>query len=215
MQAAGGAGQIILDDGAGTGTALNGNGGTITLTAGSGGIVAASANNAAAEIGTSGATVTLNTTGPIGSSGNRIQFADNANPAQQNVIIGQIGSTNQPSSVFLDGLGSLTLGNIQGGTVNTAIDVTARTNLMVAGAATVNSGTSTLSLGADLKADGTGDDGAGTLSIAAGATVVSTNPTASAITLGGRTSRSTPVPTRPWSVRNAFWAPRPAPPSPV
>ena len=100
VQAAGGAGQIILDDGAGTGTALNGNGGTITLTAGSGGIVAASVNNAAAEIGTSGATVTLNTTGPIGSSGNRIQFADNADPAQQNVIIGQIGSTEPAQQRF-------------------------------------------------------------------------------------------------------------------
>ena len=119
VQATGGAGQIILDDGAGTGTALNGNGGTISLNAGTGGIVAASANNTAAEIATTGATVTLNTTGPIGTSSNRIQFADNANTAQQNVVIGQIGSTIEPSSVFLDGLGSLTLGNIQGGTVNT------------------------------------------------------------------------------------------------
>ena len=54
-----GAGQIILDDGAGTGTALNGNGGNITLTAGTGGIVARRANNTAAEIATTGATVTL------------------------------------------------------------------------------------------------------------------------------------------------------------
>ena len=185
VQATGGAGQIILDDGAGTATALNGNGGTITLNAGTGGIVAASANNTAAEIATTGATVTLNTTGPIGSASNRIQFADNANTAQQNISVGQIGTTNQPSSVFLDGLGNLTLGNIQGGMVNTTIDVTARTNLVVATGVTIISGTSTLSLGADLKADGTGDDGVGTLSIGAGATVTSTNPTASAITLRG------------------------------
>ena len=91
----------------------------------------------------------------------------------------------QPSSVYLDGLGSLTLGNIQGGTANTQIDVTARTNLVVAAGATIDSGTSTLSLGADLNADGTGDDGVGTLSIDAGATVTSTNPTANAITLRG------------------------------
>jgi len=57
------AGQIILDDGAGVGTALNGNGGTITINAGAGGIVAANSNNTAAEIATTGAAVTLNTTG--------------------------------------------------------------------------------------------------------------------------------------------------------
>ena len=88
-----GLGQIILDDGNGSGTALNGNGGTISLNAGTGGIVAASANNTAAEIATTGATVSLNTIGPIGSSSNRIQFADDANTAQQNVIV---GSTNEP-----------------------------------------------------------------------------------------------------------------------
>ena len=68
---------------------------------------------------------------------------------------------------------------------NTQIDVTARTNLVVAAGATVDSGTSTLSLGADVNADGTGNDGVGTLSIDAGATVTSSNPTASAITLRG------------------------------
>ena len=71
------------------------------------------------------------------------------------------------------------------GMVNTPIDVTARTNLIVAAGAIVNSGTSTLSLAADVKADGTGDDGSGTLTIGAGATVISTNPTANAITLRG------------------------------
>ena len=102
-----GAGQIILDDGDGAATALNGNGGPIALNAGTGGIVAASANNTAAEIATTGATVTLDTTGPIGTSSNRIQFTDDPNTAQQNVIVGW------PSpSVFLDGLGSLTLGSI-------------------------------------------------------------------------------------------------------
>ena len=177
-----GLGQIILDDGNGSGTALNGNGGTIRLNAGIGGIVAASANNTAAEIATTAATVTLNTSGPIGTSSNRIQFADDANTAQQNVIV---GSTNEPTSVFLDGLGSLTLGSIEGGTANPQIDITARTNLVVAAGAMVDSGVSTLSLGADLNADGTGNDGVGTLSIDAGATVTSTNPTASTITLRG------------------------------
>ena len=127
----------------------------------------------------------MNTTGPIGTSSNRIQFADNTNTAQQNVIIGQSGWTYEPSSVYLDGLGSLTLANMQGGTVNSLIDVTARTNLTVAAGARVDSGTSTLSLGADLTADGSGDDGVGTLSIATCATVISTNTTAGAIVLRG------------------------------
>ncbi len=135
-----GPGQIILDDGGGSCTALNGNGGSISLAAGAGGIVAASANDGAAEIATTGPTVTLNTTGPIGSSGNRIQFADNPNTSQQNVII---GSTNQPSSIFVDGLGSLTLGNVEGGPTCTQVDITARTNLVVASGATINSSEAT------------------------------------------------------------------------
>jgi hypothetical protein len=182
VQAVGGPGQIILDDAAGTGTALNGNGGDISLTAGTGGIAAASANNSAAEIATTGATVTMNTAGPIGTAGNRIQFAENTNTADQVV---EIGWTTEPSSVFLDGLGTLTLGSIQGSIVNTKIDVTARTNLVVAAGGTVNSGTSTLSRGTDLNPDGTGNDGVGTLSIGAGALVTSTNPTSSAVTLRG------------------------------
>ena len=58
----------------------------------------------------------------------------------------------EPSSVYLDGLGSLTLGNIQGGFVNTLIDVTARNDLTVTAGDTVDSGTSTLSLAADVNA---------------------------------------------------------------
>ena len=91
----------------------------------------------------------------------------------------------QPSSVYLDGLGSLTLGNIQGGFVNTQIDVTARNSLTVAAGDTVDSGTSTLSLAADVNYDGTGDSNTGLLSILAGATVTSGNATANAITLRG------------------------------
>ena len=51
--------------------------------------------------------------------------------------------------------------------------------------ATLDMGTGTISLAADTKADGTGNDGTGTLSIGAGATVVSSNATANAITLRG------------------------------
>jgi hypothetical protein len=182
VQSPTGPGQIILDDDNGSGTALNGNGGNISISAGTGGIVAASTANGTAEIGTTGAMVTLNTTGPIGAAGSPIQFADDANSAQQVV---QIGSSNEPSGVFLDGLGSLTLGEILGATTSAQIDVTARDNLVVAPGAIVDSGTNTLSLGADLNADGMGDDGAGALSIGAGAVVDSTNPTSNAITLRG------------------------------
>jgi hypothetical protein len=182
LQSPTGPGGIILDDAGGTGTALCGDGGTISLSAGAGGIVAASANNSAAEIATTGATVTINTTGPVGTAANRIQFADNANTAEQVV---QIGLTSQPGSVFLDGLGSLTLGNIEGGTANAQIDVTTRTNLVVATGATVDSRVSTLSLGADLNPDGTGNDGLGTLSIGSEATVISADPAANAVTLRG------------------------------
>ncbi len=183
VQSTAGAGQIILDDGAGTATALNGNGGNISITAGTGGIAALAASNSTAEIATTGASVTLFTSGPIGTSTNRIQFADDSDTAQQVV---SIGSTSiQPSSVYLDGLGSLTLGNILGGASNATIDVTARTNLTVSTGATINSGTSTLSLGADLTAAKTGDNGVGTLSINAGATVTSSDTASNAITLRG------------------------------
>ena len=50
---------------------------------------------------------------------------------------------------------------------------------------TVNSGSGTLTLAADVTAAGVGDDGVGTLSINAGATVTSSNSSAGAITLRG------------------------------
>ena len=109
--------------------------------------------------------MTLNTTGPIGTASNPIQFADNTNTAQQVVAI------DAASTAYLDGLGSLTLGGVTGGTSNTALTVTARTDLVIADNATINTGTATLSLGADLQADGSGDDGVGTLSIDAGASL--------------------------------------------
>ncbi len=177
QQASAGAGRIVLDD-QGAGPALDGNGGNVTLTAGSGGIVAATANNGFAEIATTGA-VTLNTPGAVGSAGSRVQFDGTASPST--VVI---GTTNAPGGgAFLDGLGSLTLGSAT--TNNAALDVTARGNLVVAAGATVSAGFGTVALGADLKADGSGDDGSGTLTIAAGATVSSTNTGTSGVTLRG------------------------------
>ncbi|HEX8913635.1 MAG TPA: SBBP repeat-containing protein, partial [Humisphaera sp.] len=172
IQSTTGAGKITLDDGGGTATALNGNGGAIALTAGLGGVAAAAASNAAAEVATTGATVSVVTAGPVGTAANRIQFATNANTAQQVVTVGTTGTgAVQPTGVFLDGLGDLTVGNVFGGTTNATVDVTARGNLAVAGGATVDAGTAAVSLGADLTAAGAGDNGVGTLSIGAAAGV--------------------------------------------
>jgi hypothetical protein len=70
-------------------------------------------------------------------------------------------------------------------TFNANVDLKATGNLTIQGGAIVTTGTGTISLSADVKADGAGDDGIGTLSINAGATVTSTNATDSAITLRG------------------------------
>ncbi|MCY2964401.1 MAG: YDG domain-containing protein, partial [Planctomycetota bacterium] len=182
VQSTSGGGRIVLDDASGAGTALSGNGGSVSLTAGTAGIGAASANNSAAEISTTGAAVTLNTTGPVGTAANRIQFADNSNAAQQIIAV---GSANQASGVYLDSLGSLTLGSVSGATANTALDVTARTNLVVAGGASIATGTGAVSLGADLTAAGAGDNGSGLLTTSAGASVASANSSSGAITLRG------------------------------
>ena len=90
------------------------------------------------------------------------------------------------------GIGSIvaTAGSIEVAGVNTAstngnVDLIATGNLTVDPGAIVQAGMGTISLAADVNADGTGNDGLGTLSIDAGATVVSASPTASAITLRG------------------------------
>jgi hypothetical protein len=163
VQATAGTGQIIFDD-QGTGQALNGNGGVVSLTAGTGGITSASANNTFAEIATT-STVTLNTTGSIGSASNRIQFDAAATPDWIT-----IGSAAQPAGTYLDGLGNLNLGNITSVSNNGPLDVTARGNLTVGAlfaGATLDTGAGTASLAADTNADGTGDNGVGTLTIQA------------------------------------------------
>jgi hypothetical protein len=132
LQSTGGGGKIVLDD-AGAGTALAGGSSTIALTAGTAGITATNTNNAFAEIATTGATVTLNTTGTIGTNANRIQFADNTNTAQQRILIGGV---NKPATggVFLGGLGALTLDQID--TNGAAVSVGAANALSVIGAIT-------------------------------------------------------------------------------
>ncbi len=178
LQATSGGGAIVLDDQA-SGVALNGNSGNISLTAGTGGIVAASANNAFAELATT-AQVSLNTIGNIGSASNRIQF--DATHVPSSVVI---GGADQPGAVYLDGLGSLTLGNVTGSSANTNLDATARNALTIVANATIDTGLGTISLAADANADGTGNANTGNLAIQSGAIVVSANPSPSAITLGG------------------------------
>ncbi len=163
-----GAGQIILDDG-GSGTALNGNGGVMSLTAGTGGIIALSASNNVAEIATTGYFVNLDTSGPIGTATNRIQFGDSVNYDE----ILSIGTIIKPRGVYLDGLGSMYVGMLLG-SPGAPIDITARADLQFGDGATVSSGSTiptTLSLGADLTPSGAGDDGVGSLSIGPGAIV--------------------------------------------
>ena len=75
LQAGSGPGQIILDDGSGSGTALNGNGGTVTLTAGTGGIVEQSTNTTGTPDIGNATTVTLTSGGAIGSSADPLQVA--------------------------------------------------------------------------------------------------------------------------------------------
>ena len=78
-----------------------------------------------------------------------------------------VGASAQPSSLYLDGLGALTLGSVSAGAV-APVDVTARGDLTVAGnVSTFGS----VSLAADVQPGGTGDDGVGTLTIGAGVTV--------------------------------------------
>jgi hypothetical protein len=165
IQASSGKGsKIVLDDQGGTAVALSAGRSQVALSAGTGGIVAASVSNATAEIATAGAVV-FSTPGPIGSATSRIQF-DPAGPP----LVAVDTSAQTPRGVYLDGLGSLSLGSISAVT-GTSIDVTARGNLTVAPGATVTATGALLSLAADVKLDGTGDDGNGTLAVSAGATV--------------------------------------------
>ena len=175
LQSPTGPGTIVLDDA--SGTALAAGTGSVSLTAGSGGIVATGSDTTVA-IGSSGE-VSLNTKGGIGSSDHRIVFDATQTPA--GVVV---GDTSAPGSgVYLSALGALTLGDIS--TTNAPLNVTAAAALTVAANALLDTGTGTISLAADVNADGTGNTNSGTLSIASGATVVTDNASTSAITLRG------------------------------
>ena len=95
VQAASGAGQIILDDDAGTGTGLDGNGGTVTLMPGTGGIVAPCQPRPAVPLATNGFNATGLTLTPTLSFaptvGTQLTLVNNtATPAADNPITGTL-----------------------------------------------------------------------------------------------------------------------------
>ena len=100
IQSTSGSGQVILDDGSGSGTSLNGNGGSVSLTAGTGGIVEAATNTTGtADLGNAAA-ITLTSGGTIGASGEPVQLASASLTTN---------TTTNSSSQFLSEIGTATL----------------------------------------------------------------------------------------------------------
>ncbi|MDA8411090.1 MAG: hypothetical protein M0001_11915 [Treponema sp.] len=128
-----GIGQVAFDDNA-TSTAFDATGAvSVNVNAGSGGITAVSATGSQAEIGTTGS-LTLNTTGAIGSTTNRLQF-----PAGQ----AQISVTKAPLGAWFDGLGTLSFGAISTQSTGSAgLDVTTQAsgNISLTGQVTTTTG---------------------------------------------------------------------------
>jgi sugar lactone lactonase YvrE len=80
----------------------------------------------------------------------------------------------------------INVGELRTATANPGtVDLKATGALTVASGAVLDSGTGTISLAADVKPDGTGDDGVGTLTIQSGAVVYSASPSSTSITLRG------------------------------
>lgn len=125
------------------------------------------------SLGTNGNSITLNTTGTIGVSSNRLLIADQPDVTRQKIIV---GNSLSPNSIYLGGLGSLTLGNISGQPFNAKIDITAAQHLLVFADSTINSGTSSLGLRADTDASGV-HDGIGTLTLTSGTSALGADKT--------------------------------------
>ena len=101
------------------------------------------------------------------------------------LTLGQINNSNAGIDSITASAGTIEVTGINTLSTNGNVNLEATGNLTVDAGAIIETGTGTISLAADVNADGTGNDGVGTLSIDAGATVTSSNPTASAITLRG------------------------------
>ena len=112
----------------------------------------------------------------------------NAALAGDGLVIGPISDNNS-------GIGGIAVSaatievtaGINTSAANVNVDLKATGNLTVDNGAVIETGNGLLSLAADVKADGTGDDGVGTLAVGAGAAVTSANTAADAITLRGAT----------------------------
>ena len=101
------------------------------------------------------------------------------------LTLGQIRDTNGGLDSIAATAGTIEVTGISTTSVNGNVSLAATGNLTVDPGDSILTGTGTISLAADVNANGTGYDGVGTLSIGAGAVVDSTNTSTSAITLRG------------------------------
>lgn len=173
IQSPTGTGVIILDSTAGT--ALDAGERPIRLAAGTGGIVA---QGGGASLSTT-VPITLDTAAGIGTSSARVVLDGAATFA-----LLTIGGTTVPGGgVYLGGLGGVTLGDIR--TADAPLDVNGAMFVAVSPAATIDTGSGTLSLAAGVNPDGSPASGPGVIGVENGATVVSRNTGPDAITLRG------------------------------
>ena len=101
------------------------------------------------------------------------------------LTLGPIRDTNGGLGSITASAGTIEVTGISTTSVNGNVNLAATANLTVDPGDNILTGTGMISLAADVNANGTGDDGVGTLSIDAGAVVDSTNSSANAITLRG------------------------------
>ena len=101
------------------------------------------------------------------------------------LTLGQIRDRQRGVGSIVVSAGSIDVTGVNLFNANGPLDLKATGGLTVVNSAIIQTGTGTISLAADVNPDGTGDDGVGTLTIAAGATVTSSHAAADAITLRG------------------------------
>ena len=102
------------------------------------------------------------------------------------LTLGPVYDSNAGIGGITASAGSIEVAGIDTHFANGNVNLAASGNLTVDAGATLTTGTGTISLAADVNADGTGNaTGVGTLAIDAGAVVTSTDPASNAITLRG------------------------------
>jgi sugar lactone lactonase YvrE len=163
LQSSSGSGQVILDDGSSSYITLNGNGGSVSLTAGTGGIVEQSTNTAGTADIANTASVTLTSSGAIGTGGQPLHLAathltvdTSAKSSTVSIASPSTGTainlgTNVPGSLTLTtaslakmAAGTLTLGNADSGPITVSSEISlaaeAHVNLASGGAINFNGG---------------------------------------------------------------------------